>query len=226
VKRAGAPPPPLADDTRGDEAGRRPPPLPRDAQADVDHLRERCVEARPAWRGSFLDVRRDRVALPDGTETVREYIVHPGAVMIVPLIGADRVVIERQWRYPVCRAMLEFPAGKLEPGEPVLDCAVRELIEETGYRAAEWARAGILHNAIGYSDEGIEVWFARGLARGERRLDAGEFLDVFEAGIDELEAAAGRGEITDAKTLIGLLWLAHWRAGQWPLRWMGAAGPS
>ena len=193
---------------------------------DTPHLRETCTEARTAWRGSFLDVRNDRVALPDGSETVREYIVHPGAVMIVPLLGPDRVVVERQWRYPVGRAMLEFPAGKLEPGEPVLACAVRELIEETGYRAAEWARAGILHNAIGYSDEGIEIWFARGLEGGERKLDAGEFLDVFEASVDELEEAARRGDLTDAKTLIGLLWLAHWRAGRWPLRWMPAASPS
>ncbi len=135
---------------------------------DTAHLRETCIEARQAWRGTFLDVRSDRVALPDGSETLREYIVHPGAVMIVPLLDDDRVVVERQWRYPMGRAMLEFPACKLEPGEPVLDCAVRELIEETGYRAAEWARAGILHNAIGYSDEGIEIWFARGLVGGER----------------------------------------------------------
>jgi len=193
---------------------------------DTTHLRETCLEARQAWRGSFLDVRNDRVALPDGSETCREYIVHPGAVMIVALLGDDRVVVERQWRYPMGRAMLEFPAGKLEPGEPVLDCAVRELIEETGYRAAEWARAGILHNAIGYSDEGIEIWFARGLSLGERSLDAGEFLDVFEASVDALEDAARRGEVTDAKTLIGLLWLAHWRAGRWPLQWVSAAVPS
>jgi ADP-ribose pyrophosphatase len=146
--------------------------------------------------------------------------------MVVPLLGDDRVIVERQWRYPMGRAMLEFPAGKLEPGEPVLDCAVRELIEETGYRAAEWARAGILHNAIGYSDEGIEIWFARGLALGERSLDAGEFLDVFDASVDALEDAARRGEITDAKTLIGLLWLVHWRAGRWPLQWVAAASPS
>ena len=193
---------------------------------DTTHLRETCLEARQAWRGSFLDVRNDRVALPDGSETCREYIVHPGAVMIVALLGDDRVVVERQWRYPMGRAMLEFPAGKLEPGEPVLDCAVRELIEETGYRAAEWARAGILHNAIGYSDEGIEIWFARGLSLGERSLDAGEFLDVFEASVGSLEDAARGGEVTDAKTLIGLLWLAHWRAGRWPLQWVSAAVPS
>ena len=193
---------------------------------DTSHLRETVIQTRQAWRGTFLDVRNDRVALPDGSETIREYIVHPGAVMVVPLLGDDRVVVERQWRYPMGRAMLEFPAGKLEPGEPVLDCAVRELIEETGYRAAEWARAGILHNAIGYSDEGIEIWFARGLTLGERSLDAGEFLDVFEASIDSLEDAARRGEVTDAKTLIGLLWLAHWRAGRWPLQWIAAAVPS
>ncbi len=198
--------------------------LPLDA--DTSHLRETCIEPKRAWRGNFLDVRSDRVALPDGSETEREYIVHPGAVMIVPLLGEGSVLLERQWRYPMRRAMLEFPAGKLEPGEPVLACAVRELIEETGYRAAEWARAGVLHNAIGYSDEGIEVWFARGLARGERRLDAGEFLDVFEASFDELDAAARSGTVTDAKTLIGLLWLMNWRAGRWPLEWQAAAPAS
>jgi ADP-ribose pyrophosphatase len=200
------------------------PPLPLDD--DTSHLRETCIEPRTAWRGHFLDVRRDRVALPDGSETTREYIAHPGAVMIVPLLSEDRVVLERQWRYPMNRAMLEFPAGKLERGEPVLACAVRELIEETGYRAAEWARAGILHNAIGYSDEGIEVWFARGLEAGARKLDAGEFLDVFEASVDELDELARAGVVTDAKTLIGLLWLANWRAGRWPLRWMAAPSPA
>jgi ADP-ribose pyrophosphatase len=186
---------------------------------DTSHLRESLVEPVAAWRGAFLDVRRDRVALPDGSHAEREYIVHPGAVMVVPLLGDERVVVERQWRYPMARAMLEFPAGKLEPGEPVLECAVRELAEETGYRAAEWARAGVLHNAISYSTEGIEVWFARGLEAGQRKLDVGEFLDVLDLAIDEVDEAARRGEITDAKTLVGLLWLANWRAGRWPLQW-------
>jgi ADP-ribose pyrophosphatase len=190
---------------------------------DSEHLRERLVEPVDAWRGAFLDVRRDRVALPDGSEADRDYIVHPGAVMVVPLLDGDRVVVERQWRYPMARAMLEFPAGKLDAGESVLACAVRELAEETGYRAAEWARAGILHNAISYSTEGIEVWFARGLEAGEARLDVGEFLDVFSLTIDALDEAARRGEVTDAKTLVGLLWLANWRAGRWPLEWRTVA---
>jgi ADP-ribose pyrophosphatase len=193
-----------------------------DPDADAAHLRETCVEAETAWRGAFLDVRRDLVALPDGTRAHREYIVHPGAVMVVPVLDDGRLVVERQWRYPLGRPMLEFPAGKLEVGEPVLECAIRELSEETGYRAAEWARACLTHNAIAYSTEGIEIWFARGLTGGARRLDAGEFLDVFEASADELDAAAQRGEITDAKTLIGLLWLQNWRLGRWPLHWLTA----
>ena len=191
--------------------------------ADARHLQETELESRSVWRGAFLDVRQDRVALPDGSVGHREYIVHPGAVMVVPILDDGRLVVERQWRYPLRRAVLEFPAGKLEAGEPVLDCAVRELVEETGYRAAEWARAGILHNAIAYSTEGIEVWFARGLVGGERRLDAGEFLDVFPMSEIELDAAARRGELTDAKSLVGLLWLQNWRAGRWPLEWQAAA---
>ena len=187
------------------------------------HLREDTLQSELVYRGAFLDVRRDEVRLPDGGTAHREYIVHPGAVMVVPLLDDGRLVVERQWRYPLARAMLEFPAGKLEAGEPPLACAVRELAEETGYRAAEWARAGILHNAIAYSNEGIEVWFARGLTPGERQLDAGEFLDVSTASLDELDALARSGELTDAKTLIGMLWLQNWRAGRWPLEWRRAA---
>jgi ADP-ribose pyrophosphatase len=186
-------------------------------------LREERIRSEQVYLGHFLDVRRDQVRLPDGNSAQREYIIHPGAVMVVPLLDDGRLVLERQWRHPLQRVMLEFPAGKLEPGEPPFDCAVRELAEETGYRAVEWARAGILHNAIAYSNEGIEVWFARGLSLGERHLDAGEFLDVTTASAAELDALARRGELTDAKTLVGLLWLQNWRAGRWPLNW-GSAG--
>ena len=183
------------------------------------HLREQTVSSEQAYRGHFLDVRRDRVRLPDGSAAQREYIVHPGAVMVVPLLDDGHVVVERQWRYPLARVMVEFPAGKLDAAEPPLACGIRELAEETGYHAAEWARAGILHNAIAYSNEGIEVWFARGLTLGPRSLDAGEFLDVRSASVEELDEWARRGELTDAKTLIGLLWWQNWLAGRWPLEW-------
>jgi ADP-ribose pyrophosphatase len=187
-----------------------------------EHLLERRLDSEQVYLGHFLDVRRDTVALPDGRQTIREYIVHPGAVMIVALADDGRLVVERQYRYPMARVMLEFPAGKLDADEPPFACAVRELAEETGYRAAEWARAGILHNAIAYSTEGIEVWFARGLVPGEPRLDEGELLEVVLASAEELLLAAGRGELTDAKTLIGLLWLQNWRAGRWSLDWRAA----
>ncbi|MEI7465989.1 MAG: NUDIX hydrolase [Burkholderiales bacterium] len=183
------------------------------------HLREDRLESKQVFRGSFLDVRCDLVRLPNGATTSREYIVHPGAVMIVPLLDDGRLVIERQYRYPVAQVMVEFPAGKLEAGEPPLVCAIRELAEETGYRAAEWARAGITHNAIAYSTEGIEIWFARGLTLGVNQLDEGEFLDVSTATLEELEEAARVGTLTDVKTLVGLLWMRHWREGRWTLEW-------
>ena len=190
--------------------------------ADDSHLFESLLQGEQVWRGNFLDVRRDTVALPDGQQGTREYIVHNGAVMIVPLLPDGRVLMERQFRYPVGRVMLEFPAGKIDPGEAPFTTAVRELAEETGYRAAEWARAGILHNAIAYSTERIEIWFARGLAPGPAKLDAGEFLETVAHTVEELDALCARGEVTDAKTLIGLLWLQKWRAGLWPLAWQPA----
>ncbi len=182
-------------------------------------LREDCVESQQVYKGHFLDVRRDQVRLPDGALAHREYIIHPGAVMIVPLLDDGRLVVERQFRYPMKQVMLEFPAGKLDAGEDPWHCAIRELAEETGYLAGQWARAGILHNAIAYSTEGIEIWFAKELRAGPAHLESGEFLEVGQASLEELEALTASGELTDAKTLVGLLWLRHWRAGQWPLQW-------
>ena len=175
--------------------------------------------------GRFLQVQRDLVRLPDGNQATREYIVHPGAVMVIAQMNDGRFVMERQYRYPVKRVMIEFPAGKLDAGESCLACAQRELLEETGFTAQEWARAGVLHPVISYSTEFIEVWFARGLTAGPQKLDAGEFLEVFTASMDELLTWCAEGLVTDAKTLSGLLWLQNILSGRWALDWQSQSGP-
>ena len=188
--------------------------LPEDA-----HLTETRVASQELLRGHFLHAMRDTVRLPDGKEATREYVIHPGAVMVVAELPDGRLVLERQFRYPVQSVMVEFPAGKLDPGEDSLACAQRELLEETGYTARQWARAGVLHPVISYSTEFIDIWFARDLTAGQRQLDAGEFLDVFSASTDELLQWCRDGRITDAKTLTGVLWLQNLRSGAWSLDW-------
>lgn len=188
-----------------------------------EHLIEQCIAQQELFRGHFLHAFRDTVRLPDGGQATREYVVHPGAVVVVPLLqdpcGQWRIVLERQYRYPVGRVMIELPAGKLEAGEDPLCCGQRELLEETGYQASEWARAGQMHLAIAYSTEVIHIYFARGLQAGERRLDAGEFLDVFSATPDELMTWCREGAVTDAKTLSCMLWVHNALSGAWPLNW-------
>ena len=191
------------------------------------HLLETQVSSEDMVQGSFLHARRDVVSLPDGSRATREYVIHPGAVMVVPLIEALgeplQVVLERQYRYPVQQVMIEFPAGKLDAGESSAHCARRELHEETGYRASQWAKAGVIHPVIAYSTEFIEVWFAKGLVAGERKLDNGEFLDVFTAKADDLIAWCLDGRVTDAKTIAAALWLQSYQAGTWTPVWSSVA---
>jgi ADP-ribose pyrophosphatase len=179
----------------------------------LSDLEEKFISGEDVYRGSLVQLRRDVVRLPDGSQGVREYIRHPGAVMIVPLLPGGRVVLERQFRYPHRREFIELPAGKLEPGEPHLETAKRELLEETGYVASEWKRLCVIHTAIAYTNEAIELWLARGLEKRERKLDAGEFLEVFDLPLEKAIQKVRAGEITDAKTIAGLLWLKAFGEG-------------
>ena len=188
---------------------------------DDEHLIEHRVSSQELLKGHFLHAFRDSIRLPDGSAATREYIVHPGAVMVVPLLDDGRLVMERQYRYPMGQVMTEFPAGKIDPGEDPLACAKRELLEETGYTARQWARAGRLHPVISYSTEFIDIWFARGLVQAQQQLDSGEFLDVITASPAELLGWCADGQVTDSKTLAGALWLQNVLAGQWVLDWKG-----
>ena len=182
-------------------------------------LKETRLASEQVYRGGFLDIRRDTVSLPDGKSTFREYVVHPGACVVIPMLDNGDVVLERQYRYPVGREMIEFPAGKLNPNEDSRLCAVRELREETGYTAGQWAYAGCMHLAIAYSDEVIHIYFAKGLMRGQRQLDEGEFLDVFTAPAAQLIQWCASGEVTDAKTVTCALHLQQVLVGAKSLDW-------
>ena len=172
----------------------------------MSNFEEKFVSGEEVYRGGFLSLQRDVVRMPDGAQAVREYIRHPGAVAILALFADGRVLLERQFRYPHHRDFIELPAGKREAGEPPLETAKRELLEETGYVAAEWRRLGVIHNAIAYSDEGIEIYLARGLEKREAKLDPGEFLEVFTLTFEETLAMVRDGRITDAKSVAALLW--------------------
>lgn len=170
-------------------------------------LTEIQLEGTQVYRGKLLDVRFDRVGLPDGSESTREYVVHQGAAVIIPVLESGELLLERQFRYPLGMALFELPAGKIDPGETPFETARRELLEETGYSASEWRHVGVMHPCVGYSNERIEIFFARGLVQeSAQMLDHGELLDVLTMTLDEALEAIRTGEITDAKTITCLFW--------------------
>lgn len=186
------------------------------------HLIETKICSEQVYNGNFLSLLRDTVLLPNGKQATREFVVHPGAVVVVAFLDDGSIVLERQYRYPVGQVMVEFPAGKLDAGENPQFCGQREFLEETGYSAKLWAYAGPMHMAMAYSDEVIHIFFAKELTLGERSLDDGESLDVFTATPAELLAMCSQGLVTDAKTLTCTLWLQNVLSGVWPLQWVPA----
>lgn len=187
--------------------------------ADDSHLTEHAIAREELLKGKFLHVIRDTVRLPDGGSATREYVLHPGAVAVVPLLDDGRIVLERQYRHATRQVMIEIPAGKLDAGEGALVCGQRELLEETGYVAREWAYAFTTYPTVAYSDEAIEVWFARGLSHQGAKLDQGEFLEVFTATPQEFLGWVREGRIVDSKTLAAAVWIQNVLAGTWKLDW-------
>jgi ADP-ribose pyrophosphatase len=204
--------------------------MPTEQPQTDPHLFERQLGSMLLHKG-FIELRRDDVQLPDGSQATREYVRHSGAVAVIALLDDDahvrpdpRLVLVRQYRYPVAKVLLELPAGKLDIGEAQLACAMRELQEETGYTAAEWAYGGEIHNAAAYSTESIWLWFARGLQAGPTRLDEGEFVETLQLRLSELHQLACGDGLPDVKTQIAVSWLVQWRSGQRALSWHGAHG--
>jgi len=180
-------------------------------------LVETCINSEVAYQGPFMTVKCDTVRLPDGKQATREYVKHPGAVMVIPLFDDGRVLMESQYRYAMGKVMYEYPAGKLDPNEDSLTCAKRELLEETGYTAREWTFLTRIHPVISYSTEFIDIYLARGLHAGDAKLDEGEFLETFIADEVQLMNWVKDGSISDVKTIIGVFWLEKIRSGEWTL---------
>ena len=184
----------------------------QDLAHDDEHLAEKKISGEGVYDGIFLKMKRDTVLLPDGQHAVREYLEHPGAVAILAVLDDGRILLERQYRYPIAQAVIEIPAGKLNTGEDPLLCAQRELQEETGYTAKHWSKIRRIHPVISYSTEFIDIYLAEGLSPGPARLDEEEFLDVFAAPLEELLHWVEMGKITDVKTIISTYWLERRRS--------------
>lgn len=185
-------------------------------------LLEQRLGGESVFDGKLLKVFRDRVRAPDGHEQTFEYTLHPGAAVVVPVLDDGRLVLERQWRYPLNRSFLEFPAGKLNPGEDPLSAVQRELAEETGYRAAQWAKLGEMHPVIAYSTEVIHLFMAKSLTAGQSAREQGECLELVEMTPEAFFDAIHSGEITDSKTLSCAMWLDRILRGAWQPVWQNS----
>ena len=177
-----------------------------DKEAELKQLQEKQTATEEIFDGIILHVVRDTVDLPNGHSSVREVIRHIGAVCVIPVTENNEVIVERQYRYPLDRVILEIPAGKLDsPDEDRLSATQRELREETGYSADEWMNIGDFHPAPAYSDEYITMYLARGLHKGKQDLDADEFLNVYTIPLKDLVDDVMSGKISDAKTQVAVL---------------------
>jgi len=176
-------------------------------------LKETRLDSALMYEGNFIQVRKDNVRLPDGETSTREYITHPGAVAMLAMLDNGNLLMERQYRYAPQQEFIELPAGKIDHGEDILLTAKRELLEETGYVASEWIHLTTAWPCIGYADERMEYFLARGLMHQGRNLDDGEFLEVFELSLSDAIEWIRQGKINESKTIVGLFWLEKYLNG-------------
>ena len=175
-------------------------------------LKETKLSSNIIFQGRLLDVRKDEVELPNGKTSTREWINHPGAVCCIPILPDGKIALIRQYRYPVQSEMIELPAGKLEKGEKPEVCAVRELEEEIGYRTNKLTFLTHIHPAIGFANEKMWIYLAEELEKTESKLDDDEFLELIPTLLDDAIEMVWSHDITDVKTIIGLLWVErHYR---------------
>lgn len=180
-----------------------------------DELIETCISSEDILQGNWILAKRDQVRLPSGNLGQREFLVHPGAVIIIPVLDDGKILFERQFRYPLNRIFIELPAGKIDPGEDLLLTGQRELLEETGFEAADWVYLGLQHPCIGYSTEVIHIFLARGLISGPPSRDEDEALQLFAMSIEEALSMIQSGELTDGKTIVSLMWAEKFLNGTW-----------
>ncbi len=181
----------------------------------MKHLEEKTLSSKQIFRGRYLKIEQDEVQAPDGKIYVREYILHPGAAMMIPLLPNGNVVMIHQYRHAVKQVFLEFPAGKRDHAEETLLTAQRELKEETGYEAKEWKLLTTIHPVIGYSNEHIDLYLAKDLTLSQQQLDHGEFIEVIEVKPEDLMRYVRDGKVSDVKTQIGAFWLDKILRGEW-----------
>jgi ADP-ribose pyrophosphatase len=175
-------------------------------------LEEHCLSSEVIASGGMLTVKRDQVRLPNGHQSQREYVIHPGAVVVVPVLANGNILLERQFRYPLHQVFIELPAGKIDPGEQILTTGQRELLEETGFEADEWVKLGLQHPCIGYSNEVIHMYLAKGLRAGAHQRDEDEAMEVFDLSLEACMRMILDGQITDGKTIVALMFAEKYLA--------------
>ncbi len=174
-----------------------------------DFFWEKTIKTEEIYRGRVVNLRKDDVTLPNGRTSTREIVEHPGAVVILAESNPGKIMMVKQFRKPVEEILWELPAGTVEPSERMINCARRELEEETGYQAKTWERVYQFYSAPGFCNESLVLYFAQNLTKTNQNTDHDEFIQVIEIDKEKARSLLEKKQIRDAKTLIGILWWLH-----------------